>query len=318
MALTKDQILGIVQKIEHPEMSEITSLGLDALPYLKSIIEGNDIFLAQKAASIATFIDKPQVIELANKASENPYPEVRIAIASGLWRLSRFNIDHLFFKFLQDSEQGIRRFALRSLAKSMTKRSKKLVKPEIVNAVKSMATHDPHVTVKRLANHTLLRLNMTQVTNEEVEEAIASTMPESDIVDVLGQAVIKYLDIIVQKSQSQMAIKAVNVASMIEDKDQIAVIRTASKNPNSDVRLATAQALRRITRADEGKEEVLLTLLNDPESEIRQAAIAASTTSLSSPAIKKNLENLAEKDAKNDVRELAKGALQRYSKGINK
>jgi hypothetical protein len=102
MAVTLEQVT-MALLADEPRYGRLAAeLGADALPHLTTLIQGDDLALAAKAASLATLVKDERSLEVLSHAVASEHEVVRIAAAAGLWRLEQFGIGPLLEPLLLD------------------------------------------------------------------------------------------------------------------------------------------------------------------------------------------------------------------------
>ncbi len=150
MPVTMEQVLKEINRDE-PDYSAIARLGPEALPQLELITEANDPLQAAKAAYAASLIGGPASIDVLRKAADSHDPQVRIAVANGLRNLAAAAPSDLVLKSLNDTDAGVRKFALGTAG--LLKRS------EFSPKVSAIALGDPEEHLRTAANATAQKLN---------------------------------------------------------------------------------------------------------------------------------------------------------------
>jgi HEAT repeat protein len=113
MPVTMEQVLSQLDR-EEPEYKRAAQLGRDALPHLLTLIQGADLGLAAKAASLAGLIDADQSAAVLEKAAQHPEPVVRVAAAAAASHLTTIPTS-LAMGLLNDSDAGVRKWTLTAL-----------------------------------------------------------------------------------------------------------------------------------------------------------------------------------------------------------
>jgi HEAT repeat protein len=99
---------------DEPQYERAAQLGPEALPHLIALIQGEDLNLATKAASLAGNIDAAQSAAVLELAARHPEPVVRVAAAASARKLPDMPTS-LALMLLNDPDAGVRKWALRSL-----------------------------------------------------------------------------------------------------------------------------------------------------------------------------------------------------------
>jgi HEAT repeat protein len=110
MAISLEQVIEVLNPDE-PDYSSAATLGPEALPHLKTIIEGDDRGLAFKAAHLAGFIPGERAAGVLLSAARSRDAVVRVAAASAVRRLDERDREKLLLELLDDDDHGVRKFA---------------------------------------------------------------------------------------------------------------------------------------------------------------------------------------------------------------
>lgn len=102
---------------EEPDYRQAARLGPDALPFVRQLIEGDNIALASKAAFLAGQISGAGSLQVLEIASRHPDPVVRVAAAASARNFTGLS-SALANTFLNDTDPGVRKWGLRSLEAS--------------------------------------------------------------------------------------------------------------------------------------------------------------------------------------------------------
>jgi hypothetical protein len=114
MAVTKKQVLVQLDR-EEPNYEQARQFGQEALPHLMQIIEEGDAGLAAKATYLAGFINSEQSASVIHKAAQSEDAAVRVAAAASMQNLTAVSAE-LASRLLDDTDSGVRKWTLRSLA----------------------------------------------------------------------------------------------------------------------------------------------------------------------------------------------------------
>jgi HEAT repeat protein len=99
---------------EEPDYEQAARLGPEALPYLRQLIQSNDLGLAAKAAFLAGSINADESVQVLEIAARHPDPVVRVAAAASAKNLTHITTS-LATTFLEDPDPGVRKWGLRSV-----------------------------------------------------------------------------------------------------------------------------------------------------------------------------------------------------------
>lgn len=114
MPVTLQQVVTQLDR-EEPNYAEAVRLGPDALPHLATLVQGADLGLAAKAASLAGMLDAPGSPAVLTIAAQHRDPVVRVAAAAAAQRL-RAIPPALADGLLADQDPGVRKWALHAVA----------------------------------------------------------------------------------------------------------------------------------------------------------------------------------------------------------
>jgi hypothetical protein len=142
MALTMEQVLAGLYPDEPDYEQTARRLGPDAIPFLLELVQGDDLELASKAASLAGSLSTNRSVEVLTAAAHRPDPVVRVAAAASLRTLPDIPHD-LADSLLTDSDAGVRKLALSSI---------EVARPVgLKDRVRAMAASDPEEALRVLA-----------------------------------------------------------------------------------------------------------------------------------------------------------------------
>src|SRR4051794_1441987 len=88
------------------------------LPELRAYLVGQDPLLSERAAALIVLVQDQSAVPLVEDALNSPFEQTRIAAAAGLWRMPELPVG-AFRQALRDHAPGVRRFALRSVARRL-------------------------------------------------------------------------------------------------------------------------------------------------------------------------------------------------------
>lgn len=93
---------------EEPNYRSAARLGAEAMPHLKSMVEGGEPMLAAKAAYLASLIGGEQAVDVLLSASAHSEASVRVAAASGTRNLEPAQAEALRDVLASDADPGVR------------------------------------------------------------------------------------------------------------------------------------------------------------------------------------------------------------------
>ncbi|AUI57232.1 hypothetical protein [Amycolatopsis sp. BJA-103] len=107
MAITFEQVRSALTPDE-PDYPSAKALGVEALPHLKSMVEGGEPMLAAKAVYLASLIDDDGVVDILMAAAANSEPSVRVAAAAGSRNLAPSRAEVVQAALTDDDDPGVR------------------------------------------------------------------------------------------------------------------------------------------------------------------------------------------------------------------
>jgi hypothetical protein len=113
MPVTMEQVINQLDR-EEPDYGQAAQLGSEALPHLITLIQGENLGLAAKAASLAGLINASQSADVLEIAAQHPEPVVRVAAAASAKNLTSIPTS-LTMELLNDSDAGVRKWTLKTL-----------------------------------------------------------------------------------------------------------------------------------------------------------------------------------------------------------
>lgn len=113
MPVTMEQVINQLDR-EEPNYTQAAQLGSEALPHLITLIQGGNLGLAAKAASLAGIINAGQSADVLEMAARHPDPVVRVAAAASAKNLTSIPTS-LAMELLNDSDAGVRKWTLKAL-----------------------------------------------------------------------------------------------------------------------------------------------------------------------------------------------------------
>ncbi len=101
---------------EEPDYAAAAELGAEALPHLKTLVQGDDAMLASKAASLAAFIGGAGAADVLGAAAAHTEPPVRAVAAYGAQMLPQDVAEPIVLQLLDDDEPSVSKRAVKSAA----------------------------------------------------------------------------------------------------------------------------------------------------------------------------------------------------------
>jgi HEAT repeat protein len=117
MPVTMEQVLDHLDR-EEPDYGQAARLGPEALPHLATLVRGDDLGRATKAASLAGAISSPESVDVLRTAAADPRLTVRVAAAAAASHLAPPDASRVLAPLLDDADAGVRKVAQSSLDSS--------------------------------------------------------------------------------------------------------------------------------------------------------------------------------------------------------
>ncbi|MDQ0000581.1 HEAT repeat domain-containing protein [Pseudarthrobacter sulfonivorans] len=114
MSITMEAVLKVLEPDE-PNYDKAASLGPDALPHLRSLVQGNDPMLAAKAAYAASLLEGDQGKDVVAAAAQSETASVRVAAAAAANNLPSESAAEVLMDLVDDDDSGVRKVALSSV-----------------------------------------------------------------------------------------------------------------------------------------------------------------------------------------------------------
>ena len=171
MPVTMQQVLNQLER-EEPDYVQAAKLGAEALPHILALLQETRPGIAAKAAFLAGAINAEGSGAVLVIAARHPEPVVRVAAAATARNLSRVSTD-LALAFLNDTDNGVRRWAMKSLETQTV--------PGIRAKLEDLMQHDPDPSLRDSARRLVDRLGQTRIripVREQVREQVPGTRVE--------------------------------------------------------------------------------------------------------------------------------------------
>lgn len=136
-----------LDELNYPALA--AELGLEALPYLKTIAAGRDPMLASKAAYLAGMIGGADALPVLETAGQRAEPEVRVAVASVLKHFDEAQVEAMADRLLADGDIGVRKMTIKAVARMRS--------PKLRTHVQELRQSDPESAIRDLAGKSLER-----------------------------------------------------------------------------------------------------------------------------------------------------------------
>jgi HEAT repeat protein len=149
MPVTMQQVRKALDPDE-PDYDKAAELGPQALPHLETLIEGDDIGLASKAASLAGRIRDERSVAVLDKAASHGDARVRVAAAAAARGLPAAGASEVLSRLVTDRDVGVQKHALRSVPTRAT--------PELRQKIESLKGRRGAAPLDGLIDETLSRV----------------------------------------------------------------------------------------------------------------------------------------------------------------
>jgi len=148
MPVTIEDVVNQLDR-EEPDYTQAARLGPAALPFVRQLIQGNNIALASKAAFLAGQISGEASMQVLEIASRHPDPVVRVAAAASARNVTGLS-STLASTFLNDVDPGVRKWGLRAL---------EVAQPQGIRpSVERIMNDDPEPVLREQARKVIDRL----------------------------------------------------------------------------------------------------------------------------------------------------------------
>jgi hypothetical protein len=149
MTVTLEQVLAILMP-EEPDYPNGASLGADALPHLKNLVNGSDLMLASKAVYLASLIQTEQSTEILQTAAQSEHPIIRVAAAAGIRNLNQASANRISLMLLDDADIGVQKVVLKSLPTQIA--------PQLRSKLETLTQQEKNPLIRQLSTEVLNRV----------------------------------------------------------------------------------------------------------------------------------------------------------------
>jgi len=148
MPITIQDVINQLDR-EEPDYTQAARLGAEALPFLRQLVQGNNLALASKAAFLAGQIGGQGSLQVLEVAAHHSDPIVRVAAAASAKNVTELS-STLANTFLNDTDPGVRKWGLRTL---------EVAHPQGIRpSVENIMNVDPDPALRELARKVIDRL----------------------------------------------------------------------------------------------------------------------------------------------------------------
>jgi len=153
MPITMQQVMARLDTDE-PDYAALATLGQEAVPHLKVLVQSEDPGIAAKAAYLASLIESDESMEVIEAATASPHETVRVAAAAGLRNLTAAQAGPAVERLLDDQDAGVRKQAIRAVAD--------LGMSGLEPKVKRIAAEDAESGLRQMARQGLRQISESQ------------------------------------------------------------------------------------------------------------------------------------------------------------
>jgi HEAT repeat protein len=115
MQVTMEDVIRYLSPDEPDLRGAAAALGPNGLPYLETLVKGDDMMLAANAAYVAGLIQDPRAIGILQLAASSANKPVRVAVAATAVHLPPSEMDLILSELLTDKDPEIRRLAIEAV-----------------------------------------------------------------------------------------------------------------------------------------------------------------------------------------------------------
>ena len=126
MATTMEQVRAVLDP-EEPDYEKGTELGAEALPHLRTLINGDDQMLASKATYLAGLIKSDDSADVVKEAAQSSNEAVRVAAAAAARNLPSTKASEVLEELVGDADPGVRKVAREAVPKRPSSRLSSLL-----------------------------------------------------------------------------------------------------------------------------------------------------------------------------------------------
>jgi len=149
MPMTLDELRARLSDIEPTERT-FADITPDDVPQLRKLLDDNEAWLAARAVYALGRINTPDAQTVVMEAARSPRPEVRVAVAMNAPRLEPGHSDQVLDILLDDSDLGVRKYAIQAFSQRTD--------PRLKAKLESIVGSDPNDTLRRIARERLREL----------------------------------------------------------------------------------------------------------------------------------------------------------------
>jgi HEAT repeat protein len=115
MPMTMEELRRQLSAIE-PDENTYSGIGPSELPLLEQLVRDPEPWMASRAVFAASRIPGAHAKAILARAAGDPRPQLRVAAAAATKNLAPADANSLLLQALNDSELGVRKFAIQSVA----------------------------------------------------------------------------------------------------------------------------------------------------------------------------------------------------------
>src|SRR5262245_49120973 len=121
MAVTMNQVRAALTP-EEPDYNQAATLGPEALPYLRTLVQEAEPMLASKATYLASLIEHPDAVAVVRDAAQSNKSVEKVAAAAAAANLSSEEASDIIASLITDPDIGVRKTAIKAVPPDATDR----------------------------------------------------------------------------------------------------------------------------------------------------------------------------------------------------
>lgn len=146
MAMTLAQLREQLSSIEI-DAATYDGIGPSDVPVLDQLVSDPETWIAGRAIFALSQVRTPTALAILARAAADPRPEIRVAVAASTRNLAPEDANGLLLRGLSDTELGVRKFAIRSVAPAHS--------PAVQTRLRELETADPAPAIRAAATSRL-------------------------------------------------------------------------------------------------------------------------------------------------------------------
>jgi hypothetical protein len=152
MAMTLEELRNQLSDIE-PDEATYSGIGAEEIPLLEQLARDPEAWMASRAVFAASRVKDARAKAILARAAGDPRPQLRVAAAAATKNLEPAAANSLLLQALNDSDLGVRKFAVQSVAPAHS---------EPVHArLRELESADPAPAIRTAAKSRLAEIRKT-------------------------------------------------------------------------------------------------------------------------------------------------------------